>query len=226
MRLLLVEDEKMLADALAELLKRNGYHADVAYDGIKGAYEALTGIHDLIILDRMLPGMNGIEIIKKIRAAGLATPVIFMTALGGVSDRVEGLDAGADDYLVKPFSMQELLARIRAMLRRKESQLIQADNPFAGEVRYDPASLLAYVKGDETKLTRKEGQLLELLLLNKGNVLSREKIFDKVWGMEADRDETIMEIYIHRLRKKVAVGGSGISIDTVRGVGYRLSVDD
>jgi DNA-binding response OmpR family regulator len=194
----------------------------VAYDGDEGLYEALSGIHDIILLDIMLPGVDGIEIIRRIREEGIRTPVIFTTALGSVSDRVKGLDAGADDYLPKPFSTRELLARIRAVARRKTGNSDMQGRPGAGNVRYDSGELIAFVGGREVKLTPREGQLLELFLINAGNVLSKERIFDRIWGIDNDMNPSIIEIYVHRLRKKVASGESGIRIKTVRGVGYRL----
>ena len=222
MRLLLVEDEKRLADALSQILKKRGYETDVSYDGQDGLDNALSDIYDVIILDRMLPGMNGIEVIKNIRKEGLNTPVIFLTAIDGVSQRVTGLDAGADDYLVKPFSTDELLARIRALGRRKDKGLQETAELTAGNIIYNPGQHIVTCQGTEVKLTFKEAQLLELLLLNKNQVLPKDRIFDKVWGFNTESDITIVEIYVHHLRKKVSWENSGIRIETVRGVGYRL----
>lgn len=225
MRILLVEDEERLADALAHILKKHGYETDVAYNGEDGLDYALSGIYDAIILDRMLPVMNGIDIIKRIRKEGLGTPVIFLTAIDGVSERVDGLDAGADDYLVKPFSTEELLARIRALLRRKEKELRGEAGYTVGNIEYMPELLTAVCGGKKIKLTFKEGQLFELFMMNKGNTLSKDRILDKVWGFNTESDITIVEIYIHHLRKKILVENSGINIETIRGVGYRLTED-
>jgi len=222
MRLLLVEDEKKLADTLSQILKKRGYETDVSYDGQDGLDNALSDIYDVIILDRMLPGMNGIDVIKNIRKEGLNTPVIFLTAIDGISQRVTGLDAGADDYLVKPFSIDELLARIRALGRRKDMDLQETAELTAGNIIYNPGQHILSCQGNEVKLTFKEAQLLELLLLNKNRVLSKDRIFDKVWGFNTESDITIVEIYVHHLRKKVSWENSGIRIETVRGVGYRL----
>ncbi len=222
MRILLVEDEKALADILVKVLKKEGYETDVSYNGIDGLDNALSGIYDVIILDRMLPGINGIDIIKEIRQEGLSTPVIFLTAIDGVSQRVAGLDAGADDYLVKPFSTEELLARLRALGRRRGKDLQETDELSAGNIKYKPGQHIAVCNGIEVKLTFKEAQMLELLLLNKNQILSKDKIFDKVWGFNTESDITIVEIYIHHLRKKINWENSGIRLETVRGVGYRL----
>jgi len=222
MRLLLVEDEKRLADTLSHVLKKHGYEVDVAYDGGDGLDNAVSGIYDLIILDRMLPVMNGVDVIKSIRKEGVQTPVIFLTALGGISQKVTGLDAGADDYLAKPFSTEELLARVRALLRRKEKLIEEASGLCVGRLTYDPGLLIASTEDYEVKLTFKEGQLFELLAVNKGKTLTKDRIFDKVWGFNTESDITIVEIYIHHLRKKVSDERSGIIIETIRGVGYRL----
>jgi len=222
MRLLLVEDEKKLADALVHILKKHGYETDVSYDGQDGLDNALTDIYDVIILDRMLPGRNGIDILKGIREEGIITPVIFLTAIDGITERVKGLDSGADDYLVKPFSTDELLARIRALLRRKEKGIKSDSLMFVGNLKYSPELLMIYFKEVEIKLTFKEGQLFELLASNKNMILSKDRIFDKVWGFNTESDTSIVEIYIHHLRKKVCSPKNGIDIETVRSVGYRL----
>lgn len=222
MRLLLVEDEQKLADTLAHILKKNGYEVDVSYDGEDGLYNALSDIYDIIILDRMLPGMNGIEVLKNIREEGLKTPVIFLTALDGTKNKVLGLDAGADDYLAKPFSSEELMARIRALSRRREKD-VESDNSLSiGKIRYNPGLLMLTSVEGEVKLTFKEGQLFEFLILNKGKTLTKDRIFEKVWGFNTESDVTIVEIYIHHLRKKVSHDKYGIIIETIRGVGYRL----
>lgn len=222
MRLLLVEDEKSLADVLVQILKKHGYEVDISYDGESGLDNALSDIYDVIILDRMLPKMNGVDVIKGIREEGLSTPVIFLTAIGGVKEKINGLDAGADDYLEKPFSTEELLARIRALGRRKDKDMQETNILTAGNIKYNPSQLIILYKDEEVKLTFKEAQLMELLILNKNKVLSKDKIFDKVWGFNTESDITIVEIYIHHLRKKLLLDNSGIKLETVRGVGYRL----
>ncbi len=222
MRILLIEDEKILADTLVHVLKKHGYQTDVSYDGESGLDNALSDIYDVIVLDRMLPRMNGVDVIRGIRGEGITTPVIFLTAIGGVKEKITGLDAGADDYLVKPFSTEELLARIRALGRRKDKDIQETSIISAGSIRYNPNQLTVTCNEEEVKLTFKEAQLLELLLLNKNKILSKDKIFDKVWGFNTESEITIVEIYIHHLRKKVLWKNSGIQIETVRGVGYRL----
>jgi DNA-binding response OmpR family regulator len=223
MRLLLIEDEHRLADALSHILKKHGYETDVSYDGEDGLDNALSGIYDVIILDRMLPGINGIDVLKNIRREGIGTPVIFLTAIDGVSERVTGLDAGADDYLVKPFSTEELLARLRSLSRRKDKEIQETKVLNAGNVSYFPAQLTAVCCGNEVKLTFKEAQLFELLLRNKNRIMSKDRIFDKVWGFNTESDITIVEIYIHHLRKKISWEESGIKLETVRGVGYKIT---
>ena len=222
MRLLLVEDEKRLADALVHIFKKHGYEVDVSYDGDSGLDNALSDIYDVIILDRMLPGMNGIDIIAEIREEGITTPVIFLTAIGGINEKINGLDAGADDYLVKPFSNGELLARVRALARRKDKDIQETDVLLAGNIKYNSNQHIVICDDEEVKLTFKEAQLLELLLLNKNQILSKDKIFDKVWGFNTESEVTIVEIYVHHLRKKILWEDSGIKIETIRGVGYRL----
>lgn len=221
MRILLVEDEERLSEALTFILKKNKYGVDAAYDGISGQELAEAGVYDVIILDRMLPGREGLSVLKAIREKGIKTPVLFLTARDTISDRVEGLDAGADDYLVKPFSTDELLARIRA-LGRRQAELIQTESLKAGSI------VLHTLRGEfecgrETcKLTLKESQLLELFIRNKGQVITREQILDRVWGLEKDVEMNNVEIYIYYLRKKLEPFPCNLRIETIRGVGYCL----
>lgn len=215
MKLLLVEDEAKLIEALTHLLKKNGYMVDAALNGETGCEMACTGIYDLIILDRMLPRQDGLSILREIRSLGLDMPVIFLTAKDTPQDRTEGLDAGADDYLVKPFSIDELLARLRALSRRKGKELAQDTFGAAGLI-FDP--LRSQVKkGDEViQLTVKESQLLELLIRNHDRVVTKQRIMEKVWGYNSETDMANVNLYIHYLRKKLNVG----CIKTVRGIGY------
>ena len=221
MRILLAEDEKRLADALAYLLKKNTYAVDLAGDGVTALDLATSGIYDVIVLDRMLPGMEGVEILREIRAAGLQTPVIFLTAKDSVENRIEGLDAGADDYLIKPFSTDELMARIRALGRRGEAQL-GPGRLKAGGLRIAPQQLEVECGGSTIPLTVKEMQLLELLVRNKGQTLSKEQILDRVWGLDNEADPANVELYIHYLRKKISLANANLTLKTVRGVGYCL----
>jgi len=221
MRLLLIEDEKRLSEALAFILKKNKYGIDTALDGIKGQEMAETGIYDLIILDRMLPGREGITILRNLREQGIKTPVLMLTAKDAISDRVEGLDAGADDYLIKPFSTEELLARIRA-LGRRQTETLQSERLTVGSLELNPLSGEVKSGNYTVKLTLKESQLLWLFIKNKGLVITREQILDRVWGLDTDVEMNNVEIYIYYLRKKLEPARCNVHIETIRGVGYCL----
>jgi DNA-binding response OmpR family regulator len=225
MRILLVEDEKLLARALAEVLRRNNYAVDLAYDGEKGLYLALTGVHDIIVLDIMLPLRDGLSVLGELRASGCTTPVLMLTALGQTADKVRGLDAGADDYLAKPFHSDELLARLRALGRRRE-ELAPLGRITRGGTSFDPRTLLVEYEGRRQPLTRKEAQLLELLLANVGAVVSNRKIQEKLWGFETTATDNRVEVQLSLLRKKLASLGSTMRVRTVRGMGYMLDFDD
>lgn len=221
MRLLLVEDEQRLSEALVYILKKNKYVVDAAYDGETGQDMAETDIYDLIILDRMLPGKEGVQVLKEIRTKGIKTPVILLTAKDSISDRVEGLDAGSDDYLVKPFAAEELLARVRALVRRK-NELLYTEKLQMSSITLDPLRSEIICEGETIKLTIKETQLLELFMRNKGQVITKEQIFDRVWGFDTDVEMNNIEIYICYLRKKLVPLKCHVSIETVRGIGYCL----
>lgn len=218
MKLLLVEDEIKLVKALSHLLRQNGYAVDTAIDGEIGLEMAVTGNYDLIILDRMLPSRDGIWIIKEFRNQGFNTPVIFMTAKDTPQDRVEGLDAGADDYIIKPFSMEELLARLRALARRKNKELV-GDLISAAGLTLNPLKCEVTKGGEDViRLSVKESMLLELLMRNYGQVVTKECIFERVWGYCSDTEFGNIDLYIHYIRKKLSL----TCIKTVRGVGYSL----
>ena len=221
MRILLVEDEIRLAEALEQILKKQGYIVDLAYDGAVGQDMAKTGIYGVIILDRSLPNIEGVEILKHLRAKGITTPVILLTAKDTVSNRVEGLDAGADDYLIKPFSKDELLARVRTLSRRSEN-LQASDTLQVADLHLDVRSCEVSVGAEEIKLTTTEAQLLELLMRNQGQVLTKEQILDRIWGFDKDVEIKNVELYIFYLRKKIDLEKGGVVINTVRGVGYSL----
>jgi DNA-binding response OmpR family regulator len=221
MRILLVEDERLLARALAEALRRNNYAVDLAHDGEQGLYLALSGVHDIIVLDIMLPARDGLSVLGELRAAGIATPVLLLTALGQTEDKVRGLDAGADDYLPKPFHAQELLARLRALGRRRE-ELSYTGHITCGDFSFDPQTLLVKREGHCCRLTRKESQLLELLVANAGVVCSKERIREKLWGFAATATPNRIETQVSLLRKKLLALGSEVTIRTVRGMGYVL----
>ena len=221
MRILLIEDEERLSEALSYILKKNRYAVDTAFEGITGQDLAETGIYDIIVLDRMLPGREGVQILRNLRRQGVKTPVLMLTAKDTIADRVEGLDAGADDYLVKPFSTDELLARIRA-LGRRQSEVIQGESLQAASLILHPMRGELECGGMLVKLTVKETQLLELFLRNKGQVITREQILDRVWGIDCEVDMNNVEIYIYYLRKKLEPLPAGIRIETIRGIGYCL----
>lgn len=219
--MLIIEDERRLADALAAYLKKFNFTVDVAYDGLEGQMLAECDIYDLIILDRMLPGKDGLLLLKELRAHGLVMPVLILTARDAVSDRVEGLDAGADDYLVKPFAMEELLARIKALSRRPRNTM-KPEVLKVGSLKLDPLAGEAFSGSLVMKLTPKETQLLSLFMANPGQILTREQLFDRVWGLDTDVEANSIDTYIHYLRRKLKNIKSDVTIETVRGVGYRL----
>jgi len=221
MKVLIIEDERDLADAVATVLQKNNFAVDNAYDGEYGLDCALTGIYDLIILDVMLPKMNGLHLLKELRAAGVQTPVLMLTARGEIRDRVAGLDSGADDYLPKPFHMDELLARLRALGRRKGELLIDGVIQL-GSLRFNPRTLSIVYNGMDIGLTLKESQLLELLSANKGAYISKDTIIEKVWSYDADVQDSHVESQVSLLRKKLAAAGGELTIKASRGVGYRL----
>lgn len=221
MRILLVEDEEYMAQAVAQVLEKNNYTVDLAHDGEYGLDCALSGIYDIIILDIMLPGCSGLEILKTLRRERMAVPVLLLTAKGETEDKVTGLDLGADDYLTKPFEMQELLARLRVLARRKQEISIQSGCTF-GDIFLNPYTLWLYCKSQSFKLTLKESQLLEMLMDARGGVISKDRIIEKVWGVDSDAEDRHVEVYISFLRKKLKALGSDTSIETVRGIGYAL----
>jgi len=217
MKLLLVDDESKLVEALSHLLKKNGFVVDVALDGETGIEMACTGIYDIIILDRMLPYLDGISLLKEFRRLGHNTPVLFLTAKDTPDDRAEGLNAGADDYLVKPFFTVELVARLHALARRKNKDIVDTIL-ILDDIIFDPQRGLVTKQGVTIQLTLKESQLLELLIRNQGQVVTKQRIIEKVWGYNSDAEESTINIYVHYLRKKINLS----NLKTVRGVGYYL----
>lgn len=222
LRILLVEDEIHLAEALAYTLRKNNYGVDIAYDGLTGQEMAETGLFNLIILDRMLPGKEGLEILKDIRKKGITAPVLVLTAKDSIRDKIEGLDSGADDYLIKPFSKDELLARIRALSRR-QSDLIENNEIRIGTVLFNPLKGTIECSGKTTKLSSKESQLLEILLRNRNKVVTKEQILDKIWGFYSDVELNNIEVYLSYLRKKLSAARCNIVIETFRRSGYCLT---
>lgn len=221
MKLLVVEDETQLADALTEILKRNMYSVDTAYDGNSGLDNALTGLYDCIILDIMLPGMNGLDVLRNLRSAKINTPVLLLTARSEVEDKIKGLDIGADDYLTKPFVTGELLARIRALTRRKGEIVNENRMNFNGLALEKNTCSISW-GGSDVKLSLKEYQIMELLIANPKQILPKERIIEKIWGYESDVEYNNIEVYISFLRKKLAVISAPVQIKTARGIGYSL----
>lgn len=222
MRLLLVEDEYALAEPLSERLRREGYAVDLAADGEDGYLQASSGIYDGILLDVMLPRKNGFEVVRQMRAEQNSTPVLLLTAKSETDDKVYGLDCGADDYLTKPFEMQELLARVRALVRRRGE--VEHSVLSFGDLELDAAScaVLCTSSGQQMKLPAREYQLLEFFLHNKNQVLSRERIAEKIWGYENEAEYNNVEVYVSFVRKKIAFLGSRVRIRAIRGMGYTL----
>ncbi|MDI6865365.1 MAG: response regulator transcription factor [Thermodesulfovibrio yellowstonii] len=220
MRILIVEDEKSLADIIKKGLEEEGYAVDVAYDGEEGLFMAENQPSDLIILDIMLPIVDGMTILRKIRKAGLKTPVLMLTAKDTVMDKVSGLDSGADDYLTKPFSFEELLARIRALLRRRsdiKASIIEIDDLVINMATHEVMR-----GGKQISLSPKEYALLEYMAINKNKVLSRTELIEHIYDENSDFDSNVIDVFINRLRNKIDREFGKKLIHTVRGAGYIL----
>ena len=217
----MVEDEKYIAEAVAQVLKKYHYLVDLAFDGVEGLDYAQSDIYDVIILDVMLPKMDGFEVLKSIRKQKLNTPIIMLTAKGEVEDKVQGLDNGADDYLTKPFHTDELLARIRSLTRRN-IDTYQPDGLTFSDITFDEKSLVLTCRLQQQILSPKESQLLELFLRNPHTVLSKETILVKLWGYDSDAEENRVEIYVSLLRKRLRHLTANVGIRTIRQVGYIL----
>lgn len=224
MRILVVEDEHKIAGALKRGLEQESFAVDVAYDADEGLSSALTGEHDVIILDRMLPGLiEGVDICKEIRAEGIHTPVLMLTAKDLISDRVAGLNAGADDYLVKPFAFEELLARVRALLRRPQDHI--GSELRVDDLRLDTTTFAVSRAGTPISLSNKEYALLEYLMRNQNRVLTKNSIIEHVWDYDADILPNTVEVYVGYLRNKIDKPFKGQNLlHTVRGFGYKISV--
>lgn len=223
MRLLIVEDEVRLADTLRQLLHRQGYTADVCHDGTSGLDNAVTGIYDLVILDVMLPGMNGYQLLQRLRTAGVTTPVLMLTARSGLEDRVHGLDCGADYYLTKPFETAELLACVRTLLRRSGGQLQEGDALVWGDLSLERSTFTLSCNGRAVRLSRREYDLMEQLLRNGGQVVTKEQLLVKVWGYDSPAEDNNVEVYISFLRRKLTHLHSAVKIKTLRMLGYCLT---
>ena len=221
MKILLIEDDKELCETLKYRLEKEDFAVDVCHDGEEGLYFMEENLHDLVILDRMLPSMDGVQVLKNARKNHVATPVIFLTALGELQDKITGLDCGADDYMVKPFAFEELYARIRCLMRRpgkwEGSSFLTME-----DIIYDPETKRLSKGEKECTLSRREGDLLEVFLRNPGQTLPRSVLINRVWGLDSDVEEGNLDNYIHFLRRRLKTVGSTLTVKTVRGVGYQI----
>ncbi len=221
MKILIIEDEKLLADSLRDLLTKKGFEVEVAYDGETGEEYAELGIYDLLILDVMMPKMNGYEVARMVRSRHCGTPILMLTAKSGVEDRITGLNAGADYYLTKPFDTRELLACINALLRRQGAQV---DEMAYGNTSLDLSSGLLVCGTKSVRLSAKEFDIMRLLLQSGERNLSKEAILAKVWGYDSEAVENHVEVYVGFLRKKLTSIGSNVRIESIRRMGYHLEV--
>lgn len=220
MRILIVEDEVRLAQALGQIMKEQKYAADVVHNGIDGFDYAMSGQYDIIVLDVMLPGFSGYEVVKKIRGEKNATPVIMLTAKDEISDKIQGLDCGADDYMTKPFSPEELLARVRALSRR-QGEVVMDELHFS-DLKLSLSTNMLYCGLKSVRLGFKEFEVLRILMVNPQIITPKEDLITKVWGGDSTAEDNNVEAYISFLRKKFFYLGSKVKIETIRKVGYRL----
>lgn len=221
MKLLLVEDERELSEALFQILTNNKYSVDAVYDGEDGLDYALTGVYDVIVLDIMLPKLNGLSLLKQLRKSGISTPVIMLTAKSQIEDRVLGLDLGADDYLTKPFATEELLARLRSITRRKGN--VVNDNILTyGDISLNLDTYDLDVNNENIRLTLKEFEIIKYFMERPKCVVSKDDLITKLWGFDSEVEYNNIEVYISFIRKKLTYLKSNVSIATIRGVGYRM----
>jgi DNA-binding response OmpR family regulator len=220
MRILVVEDEPKMADAIRRILVAEHYAVDVCGDGLEALAFVDQHEYDVIVLDRLIPGLEGVGVVRALRSKGIATPVLMLTALGALEHRVEGLDAGADDYLAKPFAFSEFLARLRALARR--SPELAGERLVAGDIELDPVRHQVTVRGKSELLSAREYALLGYLIRHAGQVVTRQQILDSVWGADPDVYSNVVDLYIHYLRRKLSALGRRDVLRTVRGVGYAL----
>ncbi len=221
MRILIIEDDKSLAETLRFQLEHNQFETDVCHDGEEGLHFIEQQSHDLILLDRMLPVLDGISVLKIAREKNISTPIIFVTALGALNDKITGLDCGADDYLVKPFDFEELLARIRCILRRPPKW--EGNRPLElGDISYDTRQKKLYCKDNSCSLSAREGDLLEFFLRNPAQTIPRASLLAKVWGPDADVEDGNLDNYIYFLRRRLKSVESALQLKTIRGIGYQL----
>lgn len=220
MRLLLAEDEKELAKALSVILKHNSYSVDVVHNGEDALCYLENGDYDGAILDIMMPKLDGLSVLRRVREAGNGIPVLILTAKSEIDDRVQGLDAGADDYLTKPFAMKELLARVRAILRRR-TESVDTNLTF-GDITLEISSCMLCCNDQKVRLTNKEFQMLEMLISADGGIVSVERLMDKIWGYDTDTEQNVVWVYVSYLRKKLSNLGSSVAIEAHRNLGYSL----
>lgn len=221
MNILLVEDEKELSEGIVHLLKKSKFNVDAVYDGEQGYLSGLSDRYDVIVLDIMLPKLNGFEVLKKLREEKVTTPIIVLSALGQTADKVKGLDLGADDYLGKPFQTEELIARIKALLRRK-TDVINEDIISFGDLSFNISSYELICNNKKIKVSLKESEILIYILSRPNFVVTKDELIIKVWGYDSEVEYNNIEVYISFLRKKLQFIGSSVSISTVRGAGYKL----
>jgi DNA-binding response OmpR family regulator len=219
-----VEDEIALSNVLCEILRKNHYDVDAVYNGVDGLDYATSNIYDAVLLDVMLPQMNGLEMLHTLREQGNSTPVLLLTAKSEIEDKVKGLDSGADDYLTKPFVTDELLARIRSITRRKD--VFVGDDRTFGNVTIDRSTLKISTKSNEIKMSLKEYQILEMLISNPNQIISKEQFVEKIWGYAFDAEYNSVEVYMSFVRKKLTALGAKVIIVSHRGAGYSLEVRD
>ena len=220
MKILLVDDERQLTDALSVILKQNNYSVDVAYNGEDGIDMALTGIYDLIILDVMMPRIDGFSVLKEIRKNNVSSPVLMLSAKSETEDKITGLNFGADDYLTKPFNTNELLARIKALLRRKAQ--FTGDIITISDLSLDRDTCKLLCNDRSISLSKKEYQIIEMLMLSKGKIIEKERIIEKIWGYDSEAEYNTVEVYISFIRKKLLAVGSNVEIKSMRGIGYSI----
>ena len=223
MKILIIEDEKLLADSLKTLLQKKGFTVECVYDGESGAEYAETGVYDLLILDVMMPKMNGYQVARSVRAKRCGTPILMLTARSGLEDRIEGLNAGADYYLTKPFDSRELLACINALLRRQGNQV---DELTLGNTALDLGTSNLLCGSRSVRLSAKEFDVMRYLFQARGSIVSKEAILARVWGYDSNAVENNVEVYIGFLRKKLSSIGSNVTIQSFRRLGYQLEVKD
>lgn len=225
MKILIIEDEYSLADAIAEILEKEKFHVNIITNGEDGENEALTNIYDLILLDVMLPEKNGFEILENLRKEKIDTPVIMLTAKSEMSDKLNGLENGADDYITKPFHTRELVARVKVILKRKTN--IQDTNVLEySDLKLNLGTGKMIANDTEIAINGKELDLLEILLVNKNQIVNRETLANKIWGITSDAEYNNVEVYISFLRKKLKLLRSKVKIKAVRGIGYKLEEDN